>query len=153
MPQNNLVRTPFTVDKNTEGVTYASTDLAGTATQQQLLKYSIPLGLVVEITPANYLFGEFYGTGGVTAADIIASGQTIIEKRNATGAASREIWKGSNGIFGDIGDELKRPRFKTTVQVNASQQIVVNVINMATTLDVSTSNFYLEANQIFEDLA
>lgn len=150
--QKGLVKSPFTIEKNAEGVTYLSSDLATAAEWKQLLSYSVPLGMAIEITPANYIFGEYYGTGGVTAGDVISGGLSRVLKKNANGTESREIWSGSNKIFGDLGDELKRPKLKVPVVVNASQKIVVEVYSLGTTLDVSTSNFFIEATQYYEEI-
>lgn len=149
MAQPDVQMSPITIDKNTDGVTYASADITDASTYSTLLTYKVPLGVAIEITPSNYIFGQYYGTGGTTSGDIISAGSTKIEKKNATGASSIEIFKGSNGIFGDIGDELKRPRLKTKVLVNSSEQIIVSVVNTGTTLDVSSSNFSLEGVQIY----
>ena len=55
-------------------------------------------------------------------------------------------------IFGDLGDELKRPKLKTPVVVNASQKIVVDVYGLGADLDVCTSNFFIEATQYYEEI-
>lgn len=154
MPETKqgLVKSPFTIEKNADGVTYLGTDLVTADEWKQILVYSVPLGMAIEITPANYIFGEYYGTGGVTASDIIAAGLSRVLKKNANGTESREIWSGSNKIFGDLGDELKRPKLKVPVVVNASQKIAVEVYGLGTTLDVSTSNFFIEATQYYEEI-
>lgn len=149
---NGLVRSPFTIDKNTTGVTYVANDFATASTYTTILTYAVPLGMAVEITPQNYIFGQYFTTAGVTSGNIITAGTTLILKANATGAETREIFKGSNAIFGSLGDELQRPRLKTSVLVNASQQLIVQVANMGTTLDVSVSNFFVEATQIYEEI-
>jgi hypothetical protein len=150
--KNAIVKSPFTIEKNADGVTYISSDLATSTDWKTVLTYAVPLGMAIEITPANYIFGEYFGTGGVTASDVIAAGMSRILKQNANGTESREIWSGSNKIFGDLGDELKRPKLKVPVVVNASQKIVVQVYSLGTTLDVSTSNFFIEATQYYEEI-
>lgn len=152
MAEQRIVKSPFTIEKNADGVTYLSSDLATASEWKQILSYSVPLGMAVEVTPANYIFGQYYGTGGVTAGDIIYGGLTRVLKKNANGTEAREIWLGSNQIFGDLGDELKRPKIKTPVMVNASQKITVEVYGLGTTLDVSTSNFFIEATQYYEEI-
>ena len=150
--QNGLVKSPFTIDKTADGVTYLGTDLATESDWNALLTYAVPLGVAIEITPVNYIFGQFYGTGGVTSGDIITGGLTRILKQNANGTESRELWKGANGIFKDIGDEWQRPKVRVPVVVNASQKIVVEVYGLGTTLDVSTSNFFIECVQYYEEI-
>lgn len=147
-----IVKSPFTIEKNADGVTYIAADLATSTDWKTILTYAVPLGMAIEVTPANYIFGEYFGTGGVTAGDVISAGMSRILKQNANGTESREIWSGSNKIFGDLGDELKRPKLKVPVVVNASQKIVVQVYSLGTTLDVSTSNFFIEATQYYEEI-
>ncbi|AKB79018.1 hypothetical protein MSHOH_2535 [Methanosarcina horonobensis HB-1 = JCM 15518] len=150
--QNKLKTSPFTISKLAEGATYLTSDLASADEWKDLLKYSVPLGMAVEITPINYVFGEFYTTAGTTSGNIITGGMSRILKQNANGTESREIWSGSNKIFGELGDELKRPKLRVPVVVNASQKIVVQIYGLGATLDVSTSNFYIEATQYYEDI-
>lgn len=150
--KSGLVKSPFTIEKNADGVTYLTSDLASEADWNQILSYSVPLGMAIEVTPANYIFGEYYSTLGSTAGNIISAGLTRVLKKNANGTESREIWSGSNKIFGDLGDELQRPKLKVPVVVNASQKIVVEVYQLGTTLDVSTSNFFIEATQYYEEI-
>ena len=150
MATARLVRAPFTIDKNTSGVTYIASDLATSTEYVDVLSYSVPLGMAVEVTPANYLFGQYFNTAGATSGNIISAGTTIVVKKNASNAESRELWKGSNAIFGALGNELERPRFKTGVTVSASEKLVVQVANLGVTLDVSTSNVFIEAVQVYE---
>jgi len=150
--KQGLVKSPFTIEKNADGVTYLSADLTAVAEWKQILSYSVPLGMAIEITPANYIFGEYYTTAGATAGNIISAGLSRVLKKNANGTESREIWSGSNKIFGDLGDELKRPKLKVPVVVNASQKIAVEVYGMGVDLDVSTSNFFIEATQYYEEI-
>ncbi len=154
MPDNQqgLVKSPFTIEKNADGVTYISSDLATADEWKQILVYDVPLGVAIEVTPANYIFGEYFDTSGATAGDVIAAGLTRILKKNANGTESREIWSGSNKIFGDLGDERKRPKLRVPVIVNASQKIAVEVYSLGTTLDVSTSNFFIECTQYYEEI-
>ena len=150
--RTGLVKSPFTIEKNAEGVTYLTQDLASADEWKTVLTYAVPLGMAIEITPINYIFGEFYNTGGVAAGNVISAGLTRVLKSNANGTESREIWSGSNKIFGDLGDELKRPKLRVPVVVNASQRILVQVYGLGTTLDVSESNFFLEATQYYEEI-
>jgi hypothetical protein len=155
MEQNqsqSIVKSPFTIEKNADGVTFIAADLATSTDYKTILTYAVPLGLAIEVTPANYIFGEYFGTGGVTAGDIISAGLSRILKQNANGTDSREMWSGSNKIFGDLGDSRKRPALKVPVVVNASQKIVVQVYSLGTTLDVSTSNFFIECTQYYEEI-
>jgi hypothetical protein len=149
---SNLVKSPFTISKLAEGVTYLTSDLATADEFKNLLSYSVPLGTAVEITPINYIFGEFYTTAGSTSGNLITAGMTRILKQNSASTESREIWSGSNKIFGDLGDELKRPKLRVPVVMNASQKVVVQVYGLGTTLDVSTSNFFIEATQYYEEI-
>lgn len=149
MANDNLVRTPFTISKSTDGVVYASTDIEDSTVASTLLTYSVPLGMAVQIAPENYVFGQYLNT----SAAVIAFGETIISKSNATGAESREIFRGSNGIFGNIGDEFKRPRLGVGVLVNASEKLIVQVVSVgAVDLDVSASNFFIQATQVYEQI-
>lgn len=150
--QSNLVSSPFTIDKTADGVTYIAADLATEADWNTVLTYAVPLGVAIEITPVNYIFGQYYNTGGVTSGNIITAGLTRILKQNANGTESRELWKGANGIFKDIGDEWQRPKVRVPVVVNASQKVVVQVYSLGTTLDVSTSNFFIECTQYYEEI-
>jgi hypothetical protein len=150
--KQGLVKSPFTIEKNADGVTYLTTDLATASEWKTILTYAVPLGMAIEVTPVNYIFGEYYGTGGVTAGDVISGGLTRVLKSNANGTEQREIWNGSNKIFGDLGDELQRPKLRVPVVVNASQKILVQVYGLGTTLDVSTSNFFVEATQYYEEI-
>ena len=149
MANNGLVKSPFTIDKNSTGSTWLSADLATANAWTEVLSYAVPLGMAVEITPINYLFGDFNATDTTTA---ITAGQTRILKQNANATESRELWSGSNGIFKDIGDEFQRPKLRVPVVVNASQKIVVQVYGLGTTLDSASSNFYLECIQYYEEI-
>ena len=150
MPQGSgLVKSPFTIDKNSTGSTWLSADLATAAAWTEVLNYAVPLGMAIEITPVNYHFGDYNATDTTTA---ITAGQTRILKQNANGTESREIWSGANGIFKDIGDEFQRPKIRVPVVVNASQKIVVQVYSLGTTLDSASSNYYLECIQYYEEI-
>lgn len=150
MPQGSgLVKSPFTIDKNSTGSTWLSADLATAAAWTEVLNYAVPLGMAIEITPVNYHFGDYNATDTTTA---ITAGQTRILKQNANGTESREIWSGANGIFKDIGDEFQRPKIRVPVVVNASQKIVVQVYSLGTTLDSASSNYYIECIQYYEEI-
>ena len=150
MPQGSgLVKSPFTIDKNSTGSTWVSADFATTDSWTAVLTYAVPLGMAIEITPVNYHFGDFNATDASTA---ITAGQTRILKQNANGTESREIWSGANGIFKDIGDEFQRPKIRVPVVVNASQKIVVQVYGMGTTFDSASSNYYIECIQYYEEI-
>jgi len=149
MPDKGLVKSPFTIDKTTDGSTFMSADLASEADWNTILSYAVPLGTAVEITPVNYHFGEYKATD--TTTDITA-GSTRILKQNANGTESREIWKGANGIYKDIGDEWQRPKIRVPVVVSASQKIVVQVYSLGTTLDSVASNYFLECIQYYEEI-
>jgi hypothetical protein len=147
--QSGLVKSPFTIDKNTTGSTWLTADLVTSATWQQILEYAVPLGMAVEVTPINYHFGDYNATDTTTA---ITAGMTRILKQNANGTESREIWSGSNAIFKDLGDEFQRPKLRTPVVVNASQKLVVQVYSLGTTLDSVSSNYYIECIQYYEEI-
>lgn len=147
--QTGLVKSPFTIDKNSTGSTFLSADLATAAAWTEVLSYAVPLGMAIEITPVNYHFGDYNATDTTTA---ITAGQTRILKQNANGTESREIWSGANGIFKDIGDEFQRPKIRVPVVVNASQKIVVQVYSLGTTLDSASSNYYIECIQYYEEI-
>ena len=150
MPQGSgLVKSPFTIDKNSTGSTWVSADFTSADSWTTVLTYAVPLGMAIEITPVNYHFGDFNATDASTA---ITAGQTRILKQNANGTESREIWSGANGIFKDIGDEFQRPKIRVPVVVNASQKIVVQVYSMGTTFDSASSNYYLECIQYYEEI-
>lgn len=150
--QTGLVKSPFTINKTTDGVTWMSADLPTSTLWNTILSYSVPLGVAVEVTPLNYHFGFYYGTGGVTSGDKITAGLTRILKQNSNGTESREIWSGANSIFKDVGDEFQRPKLKVPVLVNASQKLVVQVYSMGTTLDKDNSDFHIEAVQYYEEI-
>lgn len=147
--QAGLVKSPFTIDKNTDGSTWLSADLATATEWKTILTYAVPLGTAVEITPVNYHFGDYNATDTTTQ---ITAGMTRILKQNANGTESREIWSGANGIFKDIGDEFQRPKLRVPVVVNASQKIVVQVYSLGTTLDSASSNYFVEAVQYYEEI-
>ena len=150
MPQGSgLVKSPFTIDKNSTGSTWVSADFTSADSWTTVLTYAVPLGMAIEITPVNYHFGDYNATDASTA---ITAGQTRILKQNANGTESREIWSGANGIFKDIGDEFQRPKIRVPVVVNASQKIVVQVYSMGTTFDSASSNYYLECIQYYEEI-
>ena len=150
MPQGSgLVKSPFTIDKNSTGSTWVSADFATADSWTTVLTYAVPLGMAIEITPVNYHFGDFNARDASTA---ITAGQTRILKQNANGTESREIWSGANGIFKDIGDEFQRPKIRVPVVVNASQKIVVQVYGMGTTFDSASSNYYIECIQYYEEI-
>lgn len=144
-----LVKSPFTIEKNADGATWLTADLVSAAAWTQILKYSVPLGMAIEITPVNYHFGDYNATDTTTA---ITGGMTRILKKNAALTESREIWKGANGIFKDIGDEFQRPKIRVPVVVNASQVIAVEVYSLGTTLDSVASNYYIECIQHYEEI-
>jgi hypothetical protein len=145
---NGLVKSPFTIDKNTDGVTFLSADLVDVSVFTTIMSYDVPLGTAIEILPTNYHFGDLKTTGGTT----ISAGSSRILKQNANGTESRELWQGSNAIFKDIGDKLQRPSINIPVVVNSSQKIVVQVINLGTTLDSVSSNYYIECQQVYEEI-
>jgi hypothetical protein len=149
MAGQGLVKSPYTIDKNSNGSTWVTADFATAASWTEVLSYAVPLGMAIEITPVNYHFGDFNTTDTTTA---ITAGQTRILKQNANGTESREIWSGSNGIFKDIGDEFQRPKIRVPVVVNASQKIVVQVYSMGTTFDSASSNYYIECIQYYEEI-
>lgn len=149
MAGQGLVKSPFTIDKNSTGSTWLSADLATVAVWTEILNYAVPLGMAVEITPVNYHFGSYKATDTTTA---ITAGTTRILKQNANGTESREIWSGANGIFKDIGDEFQRPKIRVPVVVNASQKIVVQVYSLGTTLDSVASNYFIECIQYYEEI-
>ena len=144
-----LVKSPFTVDKTTDNVTFLSADLDSVAEWKDMLSYPVPLGTAIEITPVNYIFGQYYATDTTTQ---ITGGSTRILKQNANGTESREIWKGNNGIFGDIGDIRKRPQLRVPVMISASQKLVVQIYNLGTTLDSVASDFQVECMQYYEEI-
>ena len=152
MAEKGLVRSPFTISKVTDGVTYVSADFATANSWTAVLTYAVPLGVAIQIDPVNYHFGQYFGTGGVSSADKITAGLTRILKQNANGTETRELWSGPNAIFDTIGDKLKRPSINVPVVVNASQQLVVQVYGLGTTLDVSTSNYFIECVQYYEEI-
>lgn len=149
MAGQGLVKSPFTIDKNSTGSTWLTADLATVATWTEILNYAVPLGMAIEITPVNYHFGTYKCTDTTTA---ITAGNTRILKQNANGTESREIWSGANGIFKDIGDEFQRPKLRVPVVVNASQKLVVQVYSLGTTLDSAVSNFTIECVQYYEEI-
>jgi hypothetical protein len=149
MAQAKLIRSPFTIDKNSTGSTWLSADLATATEWKTILTYAVPLGTAVELTPVNYHFGDYNATDTTTA---ITAGMTRIQKQNANGTESREIWSGANGIFKDIGDEFQRPKLRVPVMVNASEKVVVQVFNLGTTLDSASSNYYIEAIQYYNEI-
>jgi hypothetical protein len=144
-----LVKSPFTIDKNTSGSTWLTADLATVAVWTDALTYAVPLGTAIEITPVNYHFGTYKATDTTTT---ITAGSTRILKQNANATESREIWQGANGIFKDIGDEFQRPKLRVPVVVNASQKIVVQVYSLGTTLDSVASNYFIECVQYYEEV-
>ena len=147
--QEGLVKSPFTIDKNTDGSKWLSADLVTSTDWKAILTYAVPLGMAVEITPVNYHFGDYNATDTTTA---ITAGMTRILKQNANGTESREVWSGANGIYKDIGDEFQRPKIRVPVVINASQKVVVQVYSLGTTLDSATSNYYIEAVQYYEEI-
>ena len=147
--QKGLVSSPFTIDKNASGATWIAADLATTTTWTQVLAYAVPLGTAIEIQPVNYHFGDYNATDTTTQ---ITAGQTRILKKNANNTETREVWRGANGIFKDIGDYYQRPRIMIPVVVNASQQVTVEVYSLATTLDSASSNYYIECVQYYEEI-
>jgi len=149
MAGQGLVKSPFTIDKNSTGSTWLTADLATVATWTEILNYAVPLGMAIEITPVNYHFGTYKATDTTTQ---ITAGNTRILKQNANGTESREIWSGANGIFKDIGDEFQRPKLRVPVVVNASQKLVVQVYSLGTTLDSAVSNFTIECVQYYEEI-
>lgn len=149
MPDKALVKSPFTIDKNATGATWLSADLASSSLWTQILAYAVPLGTAVEVTPVNYHFGVYLATDTTTT---ITAGSTRILKKNAAGTESRQLWSGPNSIFGTISDEFKRPKIRVPVVASASQQIVVEVLSLGTTLDSVVSNYIIECMQYYEEV-
>lgn len=159
MPKNTvdkdtgLVKSPFTISSSSTGVDWmkssgSTADLVSSALWTEIMKYSVPLGMAVEITPVNFFFGYYLATDASTA---ITAGETRILKQNANGTESREIWSGTNKLFKDIGDEFQRPKLRVPALLNASQVLKVEVRSLGTTLD-TTSNFYVECMQYYEEV-
>jgi len=144
-----LVKSPFTINKNADGATWLAADLTAEAAWNQILKYSVPLGTAIEITPINYHFGEYYATDGTTA---ISAGMSRLLKKNAAGTEVREIWKGANGIFKDIGDIRQRPSLRVPVVLSASQVLAVEVYNLGVILDSVASDYFIECMQYYEEI-
>lgn len=144
-----LVKSPFTITKNTDGSTFLSADLANVTTFTDILVYAVPLGQAVRIEPFNYFYGFYYATDTTTK---ITAGQTRILKANSNRTEQREIWHGVNSIFKDIGDKLQRPELRVPVTLNASQKLVVQVMNLGVTLDQGVSDFIIEATQFYEEI-
>jgi len=146
--QSGLVRSPFTITKVASGVTYLSSDLDTVNDWRDLLSYAVPLGMAIEITPVNYIFGKLLTTGSTA----ITAGLSRLLKQNANSTESRELWSGSNAIFKDIGDEFQRPKVRVPVVVSASQKLVWQVYGLGTTLDVSASDVSIECIQYYEEI-
>lgn len=149
MEQKGIVKSPFTITKDSDNSTWLSADLTTQTYYQDILTYSVPLGVAIEVTPVNYHFGTFKATDTTTQ---ITAGTTIIVKQNANGTESRELWAGENGIFKDIGDEFQRPKLRVGVVINASQKIKVQVSSLGTTLDSVASNYSIECLQYYEEI-
>ncbi len=148
MEGKGLVKSPFTISKTASGATWLSANLATAASWQEILSYAVPLGTAVEITPVNYIFGVYKDTG----ASAITAGLTRILKKNAANTESRELFSGPNSIFKDIGDEFQRPKVRVPVVASASQKITVEVYSLGTTLSSTTSDFFIEAMQYYEEI-
>lgn len=148
MANEQVIKSPFTINKNTSGVTYASSDIADSTNWETLLTYSVPLGVGIELTPANYFFADLKTTGATT----ITAGSSRLVKQNANATETRELWQGANGIFKDIGDEFQRPKLRIGATVSASEKLVFQIYNLGTTLDVSASNVYVECIQFYESI-
>jgi len=148
MSQEKLVRSPFTINKNTDGASWISADLADVSVFTTILSYSVPLGVAIEITPKNYHFGQYKFTDGTKIVD----GDTRILKQNANATESREVWAGSNGIFKDIGDAFQRPNLTAGVMVSTSEKLVIQVKGLGATLDKDLSNYYIECVQIYQEI-
>lgn len=142
-------KSPFTIGKTATGVTWLSADLATASSWQDVLTYAVPLGTAVEITPVNYIYGQFYATDTTTK---ITAGLTRVLKQNANGSQSKELWSGPNAIFKDVGDEFQRPKLRVPVLANASQVIKVQVYSLGVTLDSAVSDFLIECMQYYEAL-
>jgi len=149
MNEDNLVKSPFTINKNADGSTWLTADLATTTVFTDILSYAVPLGTAIEVMPINYHFGEYNATDTTTQ---ITAGRTRLIKQNANGTESRELWQGPNAIFKDIGDVRQRPNLRIPVVANASQKLKVQVISMGTTLDSVASDYFIECQQIYEDI-
>jgi hypothetical protein len=146
---SGLVKSPFTISSATTGVTFVSSDFATSSSWTTILTYAVPLGVAVEITPVNWHFGYYYATDTTTQ---ITAGLTKIEKQNANGTESRELWSGPNKIFKDIGDVRQRPNLRVPVILNASEKLVVSVKSLVTTFDIGVSDYFIEAMQYYEQV-
>lgn len=145
---SGLTKSPFTLSKSSDGVTFITADLAASTSFEPIWTYAVPLGMAVQITPANYIFGHYIsGADGTTK---ITAGMTRLVKMNANGSDTKEVWSGSNAIFLDIGDINKRPNLKVPVVVNASQKLQVQVKGLGAALDFEVSDFYIECVQFYE---
>jgi hypothetical protein len=146
--QKGLVKSPFTINKNADGATWLSADIATSTNWQTILTYAVPLGTAIEVTPINYHFGTYKLTDNTA----ITAGETRILKKNAAGTESREIWHGTNNIFKDIGDEFQRPKLRVPVVLSASQKLIVEVYNLGNTLDSVYSDYIVECMQYYEEI-
>lgn len=146
---NQLIRTPFTINSTSTGVTFMAADLATANSWNTILTYSVPLGVAIEVLPTNYFFFDLKATDTTTR---ITAGLSRVIKQNANGTETRELFSGSNGIFKDIGDEFQRPKFKVGVTANSSQQILCQVYGLGTSLDSIASNVFIECLQWSEQL-
>jgi hypothetical protein len=147
--EKGLVKSPFTISKNSTGATWMTADLATSALWNTILTYAVPLGTAIEVTPINYHYGYYYATDTTTQ---ITAGNTRVLKKNAAGTETREMWSGPNKIFKDIGDEFQRPKIRVPVVASASQQIIVEVLSLGTTLDSATSDYFIECMQYYEEI-
>ena len=145
----NLVKSPFTINKDATGATWLSADLVSVATWTDVLSYAVPLGTAIEVTPQNYHYGDYNATDTTTT---ITAGRTRLLKQNANGTNTRELWLGPNSIFGDISDVRRRPSVRVPVILNASQVLKVQIISAGTTLDSASSDYFVECQQVYEEI-
>lgn len=140
-----LVESPFTITENTSGVTTNST-VATASVWYEVAEYQVPLGMAILMDPTNYIFADIYDN---TATPVeITSGTARLLKLNAPETEQVEIWAGPIAIFKDVGDERQRPRIKTSVLLNASEKLRLEVYSSSTAKG-SNCTFAIECKALY----
>ena len=151
-PRTGLVKSPFTILESDSNVTKASADIV-TATEGTLFTYKVPLGVAIEITPANFFFIDLIDTADNAVVDG-ADGIVKLIKDNQTETEKREVWSGPDTLFsGNIYDVRTRPQIRAPVILNASQKLLIVVkATVVGGIDKDNSKMTVECMQYYEEV-
>jgi len=131
---------PFVIHENKTG---AAVSLATASVETEIFRYQVPTGMHI-ILPKGYdFFFDLYD--GSTTPVAVTSGTFLLRKEDAAGTRMEEIESGTIGRFGgNVYEKNQRPVFKSD-QLIMQSMIIRLLVNSATAIEGSNSDFELSA--------